>query len=249
MADLGIRYADLTVNDRNPIKRMLQRRRLGDSLFALRSWSDKPDLRVLDIGCGDGELAKLLAARLNQPAITCYEPTQEFREQAEENLAGLERVNLTGELAPLRGQHFDLIFCLEVMEHLPDVELDALLADVDDLLAHGGQLIIGVPNELHLAALIKGAFRLVRRAGDYDTKPRNILRAIIGRPPSDRPVFRLAHGAAYHRRHMGFDHRALAQRLRQRFHIIRRYPSPLHWLPVTLGFEVYFLCGKPRGGQ
>jgi 2-polyprenyl-3-methyl-5-hydroxy-6-metoxy-1,4-benzoquinol methylase len=246
MSKLGVQYSSLTVNDRNRFKRYLQRRRLQHSLRGLAGMPVSAGTRILDAGAGDGELARLLRAAYPQAGIVCYEPADELRQQAIANVGQLPKVNIVPELHAFADHAFDIIFCLEVLEHLPPAETGALLRDMERLLAENGRLVIGVPNEIYLAALLRGAFRRCRRSNDFDTSLRNMLLAIIGHPPGNRPVEELMPGRYYHRRHMGFDYRGLAGLLSERFEISNRYGSPLPWLPVLFNFEVYFVCARKR---
>jgi 2-polyprenyl-3-methyl-5-hydroxy-6-metoxy-1,4-benzoquinol methylase len=237
-----LRYSDLTVNDRNALKRGLQRKRLAHGLSAVADLPADFGGRLLDFGCGDGELAKLLRARFPAAEIACYEPAPSFRQQAAENLAGLAGVELTADTATLSADSFDVIFCLEVLEHLPERETEALLSEVERLLSRRGRFVVGVPNELHFSALVRGLFRRLRGRRDFDTMPRNILAAVFGRPPRSRPASEIVPGSFYYRRHMGFDHRALGQVLESHFRVQRTYGSPAPWLPLGLNFEVYLVC-------
>ncbi|MBM3774691.1 MAG: class I SAM-dependent methyltransferase [Acidobacteria bacterium] len=95
--------------------------------------------RLLDIGCGEGYLAEMLAARgYRVTGVDCAPPSAspgfEFL------LADLERG-----LPPLG--RFDFILCADVLEHLRDPA--ALLRQVRLALAPGGQLLASLPNSGH----------------------------------------------------------------------------------------------------
>jgi len=237
------RYADLTVNDRNPVKRYLQRKRLRDSLFAVTIDGQA----VLDLGGGDGELARLLSSSHRPGRVVCYEPMSDLRRQAQANLAALPGVEVIGALDALAHSSFDVIFCLEVLEHLPDRELGEVLDSARLLLRPAGRLVIGVPNEIGIAALLRALFRWSRGVRNFDTDPRHVLQAVLGRPPRNREAVDLDDGRRYYRRHMGFDYRQLEARLGGHFRILRRYGSPCRWLPVWLNFEAYFVCTHGDG--
>ena len=55
-------YSDITFNDRNPIKRWLQRRRL-ESAISFAGSSLKLGATICDFGAGNGELCKLILGR------------------------------------------------------------------------------------------------------------------------------------------------------------------------------------------
>ena len=236
-------YADITVNDPNPLKRWLQRRRLTDALVTIKGPRHTP-LRVLDIGAGDGELV-LQMVRVASVEPVIYEPTPSLMAQAREKLAGLDGVVFTDTLDALTSMSFDYVFCLEVFEHLPQQETVETITQIDRLLKPGGHVVIGVPHELFLPALAKGLFRATRRYGDYDASPRNVLLAVLGRPPHQRPVGEIAPGLPYHFYHLGFDYRVLARFLKRRLQLRRKWFSPFPALGAILNSEVYFMFTKP----
>lgn len=236
-----INYADITVGDPNPIKRRLQRLRLRHALRGLPDVGASFLGKVLDYGAGNGELAKHLRRRFPHAEIVCYEPAPMLRKQAEENLRGLSGISILDNLADVAPASFGFIFCLEVFEHLPDPQTEHAFQEFRRLTAPDAHIIIGVPNEIFLAGLIKGAFRISRRYGEYDATVSNVLRAALGKPPRNRPVVSLQ-GLPYITRHMGFDHRRFCRQLAAHFRILHRYGSPFPALPLWLNFELYFIC-------
>ena len=238
-------YAEMTVRDRNPVKRWLQRRRFSDALGVLRGVRLGDRLRILDFGAGDGDLLRQMTGVASIEAWA-YEPTPWLMAEARETLAGLESVNYAESLDSIESGIFDYVFCLEVFEHLPENETGAAIAEIHRLLKPAGSVVIGVPHELFLPALFKGLFRMCRRYGEFDANPRNVLGAVLGRPPRRRPVAEIAPGLPYHYHHLGFDYRALERMLRQRFQLREKWFSPFPVLGAVLNSEVYFLFRKAR---
>lgn len=237
-----IRYSDITINDRNPIKRKLQRTRLRHSLKILESLSPKSAVKILDFGAGDATLARYISEILPEAEIYCYEPSPELLEQAEENLSTHLEIKITGNLTDLPVSQFDYIFCLEVLEHLPEKLILPTLEQISQLLQTSGSMVFSVPNEIFLAALLKGLFRLTRRWGDIDARPLNILRATFGHPVTLRPVSEIAKGVPYIFRHIGFDYRWLQKTIQEKFELLSVYGSPLPSLPQFFNFEIYWHC-------
>jgi SAM-dependent methyltransferase len=235
-------YADITRNDRNPVKRFLQRRRLADALSLVQS--SVPPRTIIDFGAGDGELCRLLAGRFPESKIVCYEPTPSLRQEAAVLLSDVSSVVICASVDELSFAEADLLFCLEVFEHLPARQTEEALAAIRRLLAPDGIAVIGVPVEVHAPAIAKGLFRMTRRYGDFDANAKNILRAAAGRPPGGRPVIELSDGAPYHQPHLGFDHRRLRRQLDEHFAILRTVGSPAKHLPAWLNSEVYFVVRK-----
>ncbi len=236
-------YAKLTTNDRNPIKRNLQKLRLAHSLRVLNELPANFSGKILDFGAGNGELCKQIGLRFPQSQLVCYEPAPKLRKQALQNTQGFNNIKVVGDLQAIENDTFDFIFCLEVFEHLPDGPLEQALAIQKKLLKKDGRLILGVPNELFLPALLKGSFRLTRRYGEVDAIPLNILKATLGRPPLNRPQV-LFDDLPYIIRHMGFDYRKFRKTVEKYFNIEKTYGSPLPVLPLSLNFEIYFVCSK-----
>lgn len=239
----GKRYSDITVNAANPVKRYVQRRRLRDALSVLDGLDRRFAGKVLDFGGGSGELTRLVAERFPRAEIFCYEPAPRIFEEARQNLAGLENVTLVSALKELKGIDFDYVFCLEVFEHLPPRQTTRTVGRIDRLLKGGGTLVVGVPNELFVPALLKGLFRMTQRYGSYDARPANVLRAAVGRPPKDRPLKRIGPGLPYHFPHTGFDHRELRSVLSENFGLVREFGSPVK--SELLCSEVYLILRKP----
>jgi len=236
------RYSEITVGDKNPVKRFLQRRRLQDAVSVLDGLDDHFSGSFLDFGGGSGELSKILARRFAKARVFCYEPMPGIFEEARQNLSGLENVTLVSDRKELRGLAFEYVFCLEVFEHLPHRQTARTTKTVDRLLKENGVFVVGVPNELFVPALIKGLFRMKRRYGTYDARPGNVLRAAIGRPPAKRPVRKISQGLPYHFHHMGFDHRRLRTQLSEVFDPVREFGSPIR--NQLLSTEIYFVLVK-----
>ncbi len=236
-------YADITFADRNRVKRWLQRRRL-DCAVALCRRHAGAVATAWDFGAGNGELCKRLAAAHPLARIICHEPAPQLLAQARDNLAGVPGIEFSS-VAP--GRHagtVDVVFCLEVFEHLPPPETAQALQAIGDLLRPGGLLVVGVPVEVGVPALYKGLFRMARRWGAFDAHPANILSAFAGRPPRSRPVSQIADGLRFHFAHMGFDHRAFRHVLGQAFAVRTVRASPFAWLGSLLMPEVYFVAHK-----
>jgi 2-polyprenyl-3-methyl-5-hydroxy-6-metoxy-1,4-benzoquinol methylase len=107
--------------------------------------------RVLVVGCGYGVFDRLLPAGVeltgidlaaNEVAVAAawaraHRPTWRYRA---EPLAA----------CAFPDGAFDLVVLSEVIEHVPEAELPALLAEVVRVIAPHGHLLLTVPNRLHL---------------------------------------------------------------------------------------------------
>jgi SAM-dependent methyltransferase len=206
--------------------------------------------RVLDYGGGNGELTKMIVKRFPKAQVVCYEPSLQTLTEAQENLDGLKNIVLISSLKGIEHASFDYVFCLEVFEHLPWGQTTKAIKRINRLLSTSGVFIVGVPNELYVMALLKGAFRMKRafrtkrRFRNYATRPRNIFRAAIGKPPTDRPRKRLGPGLPYHHHHVGFDHRRLRTQLCGTFELMHTSGSPLGKKGGLLNSEIVYVMRK-----
>jgi 2-polyprenyl-6-hydroxyphenyl methylase/3-demethylubiquinone-9 3-methyltransferase len=99
---------------------------------------------ALDIGCGAGLVCEPLA-RLGADVTGVDAATENVAAaSAHAEGSGLDIRYMAGELAELDIGSFDLVTCLEVIEHVADKP--AFLADLSDRLAPGGLLVLSTPN-------------------------------------------------------------------------------------------------------
>jgi trans-aconitate methyltransferase len=105
--------------------------------------------RVLDVGCGQGELLRDLAARLPGARISGSDLSAQSLVDTRKRNRDFELFSLNiaeprfSETYPARLGSFDLVVCSEVLEHIPDDHLAA--RNLAALLAPGGVLIATVP--------------------------------------------------------------------------------------------------------
>jgi len=124
--------------------------------FELASGGAKPlrGLSILDIGCGGGLICEPLA-RLGG-AVTGIEPA-EANIGAAKRHAGMSGVAIdyravSAEDLVAEGRQFDLVVCLEVVEHVPDPA--AFVAVCANLVRPGGLLILSTINRSAKAYLL-----------------------------------------------------------------------------------------------
>jgi 2-polyprenyl-3-methyl-5-hydroxy-6-metoxy-1,4-benzoquinol methylase len=235
-------YADITFDDKNSIKRWLQRRRL---VVATRIVDKILNPKcVLDFGAGNGELCKLIALQFPNAKIICYEPVPSLMKEAKANLTNLPQVHFCSDVAEIPDGSIELLFCLEVLEHLPKAETDDAIRSFNRMLSGDGSAVIGVPVEIGVPALYKGVFRMSRRFGEFDASIKNTLLATLCVPPKERPVREIAPGFSYHHDHMGFDYRNLRNLLRARFKLQKLTTSPFSLFGPWLNPEANFLVQK-----
>ena len=204
-----------------------------------RTWQG----RTLDYGGGNGALSRRIVSLFPASTATCYEPSSTIRAEAIQANSG-GAVRIIDSTAGL--DCFDVIFCCEVLEHLPAEATGLCLADLFRLCAADGYVILGVPNEIFAVGLVKGIFRMTRRCGAYDASWATIGAAARGRPRLDRPVLDLD-GLPFIYPHTGFDFRRLTADVRAAgFRIEKTYGSPFRRTSLHLNSEAYFVL-RPDG--
>ena len=107
--------------------------------------------RVLDMGCGAGLLAEPLARMGGSVVGVDAAPENIAVALAHMVQSGLEIDYRAGEIEVVAGERFDLITCLEVVEHVADPA--TFIAGLASLLAPGGLLILSTPNRTMLSKL------------------------------------------------------------------------------------------------
>jgi 2-polyprenyl-6-hydroxyphenyl methylase/3-demethylubiquinone-9 3-methyltransferase len=127
--------------------------------------ADLRGAKVADIGCGGGLLSEALArAGANVTAIDLGEKLIQIAKLHlfESNLQVDYRVQSSTELAEAEAASFDVVCCMEMIEHVPDPL--AIVRDLSAMLKPGGQLFLSTLNRTPAAfgAAIVGAEYLMR---------------------------------------------------------------------------------------
>ncbi len=121
--------------------------------------------RALDIGCNDGTTTALLAAK-GYEAIG-VDVDEEVVERARQAHPGIEFEVGTVEDVPA-DDRFDLVTCLEVIEHLTPGQQDGMLGFIRSRLTSSGTLVLSTPGRYSFFSAIDRSLRRVRGMGPYD---------------------------------------------------------------------------------
>jgi 2-polyprenyl-3-methyl-5-hydroxy-6-metoxy-1,4-benzoquinol methylase len=214
--------------------------------------------RLLDYGCGDGTFVAMVHDRFAEATGVDVDAGQ--IDECVRRLGSLPnaRFGLTTELADgANDGRWDVITCMEVLEHCLEEERRRILDQLRRLVANSGIVLISVPIEVGPSLIGKHAVRAIaglRRLGDYQYRERytwvELLRSLIGAEIS-RPVYEGVgpRGPYRYHGHKGFDFRALEREIRARFHVERRLFSPLAPLGALLNSQVWFECRKQLTGD
>jgi SAM-dependent methyltransferase len=119
-----------------------------DRRIAFLGGQRRPGDRVLDLGCGDGAFT----ARAGEDAVGVdIAEAALSRARARHPTLRFVRVPAEGPL-PFAGGEFDLVWCSETLEHVPDTA--GFLAEAHRVLVPGGRLAVTVPRSGRARALL-----------------------------------------------------------------------------------------------
>jgi glycosyltransferase involved in cell wall biosynthesis len=99
-----------------------------------------PPRKILDLGCGPGELAHVLIERGHDVVGVDLQPPQ-YR------LSGFVQANINDGIPPSITEKFDTILLADVLEHLTDPL--GLLVEAREHLTPGGVILASLPNAVH----------------------------------------------------------------------------------------------------
>ncbi len=200
---------------------------------------------LLDYGCGDGTFIKRVRDLVDRCVACDMVPC---------DLSHLSEVTFV-EIRDLDENHthqYDLVFCMEVLEHCIAADVEKVLDDLQRLVSPGGTVVISVPIEIGPTLLGKQTMRRIlgaRKLGDYEWTQRYSLRAMIKMLFADEhtAIYRtpLREGPLTWYSHFGFNWRALKSKVGSRFLVAEERFSPLPWTRGLASSQVWFIC-KPR---
>ena len=214
----------------------------------------EPNRKILDYGCGDGTFLERVANRFVSCVGADIEPIQiedcKSRFKAISNIRFFTIPELSN---PEHTNAYDVVTCMETLEHCVDPIVDKVLKDLKRLCAKNGKIFISVPIETGPVFCLKYVIRKIaawRGLSDYayyeNYSPRNALRMLsaTSRTELPRPVYGEP-GREYHS-HYGFNWRRLRLRVAQELTIERTCFSPLSILGGWVSSQAWFVC-RPRG--
>ena len=164
-------YADITYNHKNFMVRFAHLKR---NFYVKKLINSLKPKTILDYGTGDGELYKNLD--LNKLCkIILFEPESKMFKDLKKNLQKIPNSNNCIPLKNIKNissKKFDLILCLEVLEHLPLTERMKFYKLCSNNLKKNGSCIIEVPIEYGPILFLKefGRKYLKSRKTEYSMK-------------------------------------------------------------------------------
>ena len=227
------------------------RRRFRMGLDIARGFAGR---KLLDYGCGDATFLAMLMTSPTPPASSVgAEVDPKVVAECRRRLGHINGLSfcLQPELAgPAHDGRYDAVFCMEVLEHVVDVDL--LLRTFHRLLAPSGVLVVSLPTETGLPLIVKQVVRRIagwRGLGDYPGmapySARELAAGLLAGKRQHMP--RTEHvgddGLKFFD-HRGFNWRVLRTSIASRFVVERTLASPLSFLGPNLASQVWLMARK-----
>jgi SAM-dependent methyltransferase len=202
---------------------------------------------LLDYGCGDGTFLAKVSHAVERCVGADLAPQDVSRGPSIPIVA-------IDELDESHNGVYDLVFCMEVLEHCTPTSEEKVLSDLRRLVAPHGVVVISVPIEIGASLFVKQTVRHwlgKKKVSDYEwyeTYPLGVLVKMIfaGEHTSiERPIYGEGGDGVPHHSHYGFNWRALSRRIGERFVVEERRFSPLGWTRGFASSQAWFVC-RPR---
>ena len=220
-------YYSTQIGSKNKVIAWSHQSRFDKALDLIGSGTQK----LLDYGCGDGTFLAMASDRFVEGH-------------------GVDVDELSD---PKFDRTYDVVTCMETLEHCTAPVVEIVLADVARLVAPGGRVVISVPIEIGPSFLVKQSVRAIARrqgASSYQLQEKypagEALKMLFARQGTsvDRPVYGDPPMTGHS--HYGFNWRALRGRVAHHLTVERTLFTPLGFLGGMVSSQAYFVC-RPAG--
>jgi 2-polyprenyl-3-methyl-5-hydroxy-6-metoxy-1,4-benzoquinol methylase len=212
--------------------------------------------RLLDYGCGDGTFLAQVCDLFPNAAGGDVDSRQ--NEDCRKRFAahpGISFLSIDELEQPAHRGVYDIVTCMEVLEHcIPDTT-EKVIGDLRRLVAPGGTVVISVPIEIGPTLLGKQMIRAIagwRSIGDYKFREKYTAAELATmlladeRTAIQRPIHTGPDGSQPSHGHKGFNWRALRYRLQDSFEIRTTRFSPLEFLRGYASSQAWLICAPRR---
>lgn len=230
-------YAEYTRNNKSKIKKFSHQKRF-DVAIKLIDLNSKESL--LDFGTGDGYLLERLFHATQNQNLYGYDPLDFMFEELKQTITknNLDAVTITDNLDTITNQTFDVVSCLEVLEHFSEKDQRNRLLEIKNLVQNNGRIIVSVPLETGLSSLFKNSIRFFIGQNKEHATLKNIVKSFLG-----LKITRQEDGYIY--THIGFNHKNLEILIKNcGLKIINQKYSPFKYLYGFLNSQVYYILKK-----
>ncbi|HEY8280340.1 MAG TPA: methyltransferase domain-containing protein [Bdellovibrionota bacterium] len=223
--------------------------------YALRLVEGFSPGSVLDYGCGDGTFLYLLGGKVSQ-RIGFDSDLKQVADCRTRLGSEIRFLDLSGIDDPALEGTFELITCMEVIEHCLPEQRHELLRRVQRLLKPGGRIVFSVPVEIGPALVGKQlvrAFLALTKVGHYEHREKYTVGELLkmlfagARTKITRPVYETVlpggQKIAWHG-HKGFNWREFGLELHEEFVPESRAFTPLSFTGGLCSSQAWFVCRK-----
>jgi 2-polyprenyl-3-methyl-5-hydroxy-6-metoxy-1,4-benzoquinol methylase len=210
--------------------------------------------RLLDYGCGDGTLM-VMAADLCDEVHGVDVDAHQIAD-CRTRLGSIENLSFfTNEEVAEPGfdGSYDVVTCMETLEHCTAPAVESALADVARLCAPGGRVIISVPIEIGLSFLVKQSVRAIAKrqySDGYQRMERYSVRdgakMLFARRTTEVDRFLIGEPPVVGYSHYGFNWRGLRERVSAHLDVDETLFTPLGFLGGLVSSQAYFVCRPKR---
>jgi 2-polyprenyl-3-methyl-5-hydroxy-6-metoxy-1,4-benzoquinol methylase len=211
--------------------------------------------RLLDYGCGDGTFLAQVADLFPTAVGADIDPRQNqdcrdrFTEHPDITFRLIDDLEY-----PEHSGAYDVVTCMEVLEHCVPDRTEKVIADLRRLVARNGIALISVPIEIGPTLIGKYILRMLaawRHIGDYNFNekytPAELATMVFAgeRTSIPREVHLGLNDGKPSHVHKGFNWRALRHKLQDTFDVKQTRFSPLEFLRGYASSQAWFVC-SPR---
>jgi 2-polyprenyl-3-methyl-5-hydroxy-6-metoxy-1,4-benzoquinol methylase len=210
--------------------------------------------RFLDYGCGDGTLLAYVKDLFPQAVGV----DADFRQICDcrrrfVTVPSIRFFTPDDLLKTTSEGAYDVVCCMEVLEHCVAEDLETVLNNLSRLVSAGGTVIVSVPIEVGPVLLGKQmvrAFAGWRSLGDYQYRERytapEFVRMLFATAHTSIPRPAYFNGRGWFYGHKGFNWRILRDHLETKFKLDSIRFSPLGLLNTALfNSQAWFVCTRP----
>lgn len=209
----------------------------------------QPD-SLLDYGCGDGtfliycmnDVEKKIGYDLSEKAISAN--TERTKEDPNFKF-------IKGDELFSSENKYQMLTCMEVMEHCTPENIEKLKNDFSNLLMDNGHLVVSVPIETGGAVFIKQAVRTMlgwMKFGSYEYTEhysfKDLFRMVFAGSEQNVPRNYYDAGGYTTCGHYAFNWMVLKKKLEENFDIVEQHFTPVPFLGRILNGQVWFVCKK-----
>jgi 2-polyprenyl-3-methyl-5-hydroxy-6-metoxy-1,4-benzoquinol methylase len=227
-------YANQTINNSSLIKRFTHLKRFEVTKKILYNYEYKT---LLDFGAGDGFLIKYLANYFPDKMFYGFDPLNFMYEELTSTFkkSKLNNVTITDNLKSLANKKFDIVCCMEVLEHFSKSNQIHRLTEIKSLVKNDGIILVSVPLETGLSSLFKNIIRRMLSQQQEDSSLKNIMKSFFS-----SKIERNKDGYIY--THIGFNHKHLESVFySEGLKIIKKKFSPVPLLYGILNSQVFYI--------